>query len=457
MPSAEPRPQPAPPRDYHFPAFERRALPNAVRLIVAPVRKLPVVTVRAVVEAGAMMEPAGREGVAHLTAAALLEGTERLDGEELAERFERLGASVEADATWDSAVLEMTVLADRLPEAFALFAEVLRAPRFPEREVLRLRAERLAELLNQRAEPRGLADEMFERVLYAPASRYSVPQDGSEASVGALGRAEVEAFYRARYRPGGTTLVVAGDVSAADAAALAERTLGDWHGGAPDQPAVVLDRPARAVSAVHIVAKPDAPQSELRIGHVVIPRAHPDYFAVLVMNSVLGGLFSSRINLNLREVHGYTYGAWSGFDWRRGSGPFVVSSAVKSDVTDAAAREVLAEIDRLRADPIGSDELSLATSYLAGVFPIRYETTAAIAQALTAMLVWGLPADYFDTYRANVAAVSLPDVLHAAERYLRPDALQLLVVGDPGAVVAPLRALDFGPVTVYDAEGAAVA
>jgi predicted Zn-dependent peptidase len=217
------RPAPSPPREYRFPTFERRALPNGLGLIVAPVRKLPVVTVRAVVEAGAMAEPAGREGVAQLTARALLEGTSRLDASAFAERLERLGASAEAGATWDVSALGMTVLADRLPEAFALFTEVLRAPSFPERQVLRLRAERLAELLNQRAEPRGLADEMFERVLYAPGSRYATPEHGSEASVGTLGRAEAEAFYRARYRPGGTTLVVVGDLGADDAAALAER------------------------------------------------------------------------------------------------------------------------------------------------------------------------------------------------------------------------------------------
>jgi zinc protease len=174
------------------------------------------------------------------------------------------------------------------------------------------------------------------------------------------------------------------------------------------------------------------------------------------MNAVLGGLFSSRINLNLREVHGYTYGAWSGFNWRRGAGPFSVSSAVKSDVTAAAVREVLTEIERLRADPIGSDELSLATSYLAGVFPIRYETTDAIARALSALVVWGLPADYFDSYRANVGAVGIPDVLRAAERHLHPGALQLVVVGDPATVRAPLEQLAFGPITVYDAEGNAI-
>jgi zinc protease len=215
----------------------------------------------------------------------------------------------------------------------------------------------------------------------------------------------------------------------------------------------VSDKPARSTRAVHIVRKEDAPQSEIRVGHVGLPRNHPDYFPALILNGLLGGLFSSRINLNLREVHAYTYGAHSSFDWRRGAGPFVVSTAVKSDVTADAAREILLEISRIRADAVSEDELTLATSYLDGVFPIRYETTDSIARALAALSVYGLPNDYFDNYRANIRRVTAMDVLHAADKYLHPDQLQLVVVGDPSVTAAPLAALDAGPVSVYDAEG----
>jgi zinc protease len=183
---------------------------------------------------------------------------------------------------------------------------------------------------------------------------------------------------------------------------------------------------------------------------VGLPRKHPDYFPVTVMNAILGGLFNSRINLNLREVHGYTYGAFSTFEWRRAAGPFVVSTAVQSEVTAPAAREVLNEIERMRAEPVSSDELSLAVSYLDGVFPIRYETTEAIAQALTTLVIHDLPPDFYDTYRENVRAVTLPDVLHAAERHLNPGALQIVVVGDPSVVKEPLAEGGFGPVDVHD-------
>ena len=446
------RPQPGPPREYRFPAFERLSLGNGMGLLVAPVAKLPIVTVRMVISGGATSEPAGQEGVAQLTARSLIEGTRRLDGADLIEQFERLGGAIEASAEWDSAVSSMTVLSSRFDEAFALFADVLREPAFPEREVERLKAERLAELLQLRTEPRGLADDMFARFLYVPGSRYALPEGGTGQSVQAIDRGSVEAFYQRVFAPAGMTLVVAGDVRVDAVQRMAEQRFGDWTADGAPVPRVI-DDPARRFRAVHIVAKTDAPQSELRIGHVGVPRNHPDYFPILVMNSILGGLFSSRINLNLREVHGYTYGAWSAYDWRRGSGPFFVSSAVKSDVTDDAAREVLVEVDRIRADGVASDELSLATSYLAGVFPIKYETTSAIAQALSALVVYGLPADYFDTYRDNVLAVGIPDVLHAADEHLHPAELQLVVVGDPESIHGPLESLELGPVTVYDTDG----
>ena len=171
------------------------------------------------------------------------------------------------------------------------------------------------------------------------------------------------------------------------------------------------------------------------------------------MNAVLGGLFSSRINLNLREAHAYTYGAFSGFDWRKGPGPWEVSTAVQSDVTDAAAREALGEILRMREEMITLDELSLATSYLDGVFPIRYETTAALAAAIANAQLYGLPDDYFDTYRTHIRAVSAADVRDAAATHLRPELLQLVVVGDPDKIREPLERLGFGPLTVYDADG----
>jgi zinc protease len=431
---------PAPPRSYHFPRFARSTLPNGMRLLVAPVTKLPLVTVIAVVEAGASVEPVGREGVAALTARLLPEGAAGMDGAALAERFERIGASVESHGDWDVAVVSLTALTKQLPAALALVRDLLRSPEFPEREVARLKEERLADLLQQRAEPRGLADEQFSRAVYEPTARYASPAEGDARSVRAITRDDVRAFYAARYRPAATTLVVAGDVTMEEAGTLARELFGDWKGERPASAPPAIDA-AQAGQLARVVAKADAPQSEVRVGHVGIPRGASDYFDTMVMNAVLGGLFSSRINLNLREAHGYTYGAFSGFEWRRGAGPFIVSTAVKSDVTAAAVQEILGEIQRMRREEISEDELTLATSYLDGVFPIRYETTAAIAAALANLVIHELPDDYYDRYRERVRAVTTRGVLHAAQRHLHPEQLRIVVVGDPTVIAVPLGAV----------------
>ena len=447
------RPAPGPPREYHFPRFERRRLENGIELVVAPVMKLPLVTVAILSDAGSVCDIAGRDGIAQLVATLMIEGgTQTSDGTELTERFERLGASIDSHADWDAAAITMTVLSEHLSAGFDLLGEVVRTPAFRTREVERIKAERLAELLQLRTEPRGLADELFSRFLYKPSSRYAQPEGGDERSVSAIDRDQILAFYESRYLPGGTTVIVAGDISTDRAEELTRRALGSWSGGKPAR-IVADDLPGRRDRAVHIISKEDAPQSELRIGHVGIARNHVDFFPVNVMNAVLGGLFNSRINLNLREAHGYTYGAFSGIQWRRDAGPFVVSTAVKSDITDAAAREILGEINRIRAEAVTPEELSLATSYLEGVFPIRFETTAAIAAALAVLVVHGLPEDYYDQYRARVRGMTIERILEAAQKHLHPDSLQMVVVGDPAVIRGPLEQFGFGPIALYDTVG----
>lgn len=450
------KPTPAAPRDYRFPNFQRTTLANGVQLVVATAAKLPLVTVLALVEGGAAVEPANKRGVAALTARLLLEGAAGLDGVALADRFERIGASVEAHADWDITSVSLTTLSNRLPDALALVRDLLRAPTFPEREVQRLKEERLADLLQQLAEPRGLADEQFAEALYDSAARYAAPEQGDAANVRALTRNDVQQFHAERYQPGGTTLVFAGDVTMEKAVTLAESLFGDWTGARPADAQTGIDT-VRKGKLVRVVSKTDAPQSELRVGHRGLRRDDPDYFDAVVMNAVLGGLFSSRINLNLREVHGYTYGASSLFDWRRGTGPFVIQTAVKSDVTGAAVKEILSEIERIRTDAISEDELTLATSYLDGVFPIRYETTAAIASALANLVIHGLPENYYDEYRAHVRAVTTEGVLRAAQRHLHPDELRILVVGDPAVVAASIEEVTGIPPEIITGEGGEVA
>jgi zinc protease len=266
--------------------------------------------------------------------------------------------------------------------------------------------------------------------------------------VSALARKDVEEFYKSRYRAGATTVIIAGDISTDEARALITRSFQRWPSGmTPNRPLVTAARTTR--KSVHIVDKPKAPQSELRAGHVGLPRKHPDFFPTLVMNAVLGGLFGSRINLNLREAHGYTYGASSFYDWRRGAGPFVISTAVQSEVTAPALREILLELDRIRGERISEEELLLARDYLEGVFPIRYETTAAIAAALATLVIYDLPADYFESYRKNIRNVSADSVLNAAKTHLHPDQLQTIVVGDARTIRSSISDLSIGDLHVH--------
>ena len=443
------RPLPGPPREYHFPRFERHVLENGLNVIVAPVRKLPVVSVAAVIDASALHDPAGLEGVADLTAVLLREGTTIRDGLSLALDLEMLGTSVEAGAGWDNTVASMTVLADSLGPAFGIFAELLLSPAFSDDDIARLKAERLAERMQVMAEPRGLADEAFCRFVYSADSRYSEPMSGSTGSISRITRADIVDFHRRKHVPGATTIVIVGDIGISEGVKLARDAFGGWTGSTVEANPEA-DRSARSTPAVQIISRPDAAQSELRIGHAGIPRSHPEYFNVTVMNAVLGGLFSSRINLNLREQHGYTYGASSFFDWRRQAGPFVISTAVQSEVTGEAIAETLKEIERMRGEEISADELTLATSYLEGVFPIRYETTASIASALANLVTYRLPENYYDTYRAGIAGVTTADVLSAARRFVRAGELQVLVVGNPEIVRSPLEALGIGPVLISE-------
>jgi zinc protease len=449
------RPIPGRVRPYDFPAVHRAELANGVRVIVAPMPRLPLVTAIALVDAGAVAELRGRDGVASLTARSLIEGAAGLDGAALASRLERLGTSITADAEWDSTIAQMTATSNRFGEAFALLAEVVQRPTFPARDVHRLRDERLADIEQQLAEPRGLADERFVGFLYARGARYGHAAAGSAASVRALDRDIVATFHSGVYGPSTTTLVMVGDITPERAVALVEQRFGAWRASrASPLPSPVVDAVRRAERRGVIVAKEEAPQSELRVGHVGVPRQHPDHLPIVVMNAILGGLFSSRINLNLREKHAFTYGASSVFDWRRAAGPFVVSTAVKTEVTARAVEEILREIDAMRAAPPSVSEVELATAYLAGVFPIRYETTAAVAGALARATTFGLGDDWFVRYRDRVLAVTPAQVHAAANAHLDPSRLLVLAVGDAAAIRGPLETVGIGPVTsvAVDAE-----
>lgn len=435
-------PLPSSPRAYHFPAFEHVALPGGARLLIAPVPKLPLVTLTAVFgSAGAAEEPPDRAGIAQLTAGMLLEGTKSLDGGALAERFESLGSSLSIGADWDCGTASFTVQPAKLLAATELLREVVLSPAFRESDLARLKGDHESERMQLVADARALGDSAFAWSCYeADGSRFRRPIDGTLSTVANLTASDLESFWQRCGTTQNLTLILAGDVTPALATHVAQTLLNGW----PTAAAIQASRDERGATTsrphLTLVERPEAAQTELRIGHVGVPRSHPNYYELTVMNAVLGGLFSSRINLNLRERHGYTYGAFSSFDWRVRPGPWVVSTAVKSEVSGAAITEILTEIDRIRSEPISQDELELATKYLVGVFPLRFETTAAVASALASLSVYGLPGDYFDTYRDRIAAVTTHHVLTVAREHLNPGALHIVAVGEPAVLGAQLRA-----------------
>jgi zinc protease len=458
IPTAAPLDRSIPPgpgrfRPFDFPAVERGALSNGVRLLVAPMRHLPVVTMSAIFDAGGGREDEDRAGIATMTAELLDAGTSRRSGAQIAEDAEGLGADLEISASWDAANAGVTALRNRLEPATELLADLLFDPRFPLDEVERLRQERLADVLQRRSSPRGLASEMALRFIYDSQSPFSRPLSGTPGSINSVSQADLQAFHAAHYVAGAASIIFAGDVGFDEARGLAESCLAAWAGpGSPAGPRLPVE-PRHATRHLALVDRPGSVQAEIRVGHVGVERGVADYSAISVMNSILGGAFTSRLNLNLRERHGFTYGVSSGFSMRRGAGPFIISTAVETAVTAAALREILVEVDALRAEPVSDAELVDARNYLAGAFPLRLQTTHGVAGRLLDLVVHDLPDDYFDTYRERILAVTAQEVLDAARARVRPDRMMLLVVGDAASLHGPLRDLGLGDVHLYDSNG----
>lgn len=440
-------PGPGPLRPFSFPTIERARLGNGLPLLIARTDGPPVATLALLLPAAGVHEPDDRAGLASLTGSLLESGAGERTAPEIAEAFEGLGAQFGVATTWDATEVEVTALTSRLEPAARLAAELVRAPTFPAAEVERVREEQLAAILQRRADPRGLANEATARFLYSEASPFSRPLGGSSGTLRGLTRADVTAFHADHFSPFGATALIAGNVDPDMARDLAEAAFGDWVGPAVTRP----ERPADAATRtrkVVIVDRPGAVQSELRVGHVGVDRSTSDYFPLVVMNTILGGAFTSRLNLNLRERQGFTYGVSSAFIMRRQPGPFIVSTAVQTEVTAAALREIFREVELIREEPVTAGELEDARNYIAGVFPLRLETTEGVASRLSEMALHGLPDDYFDDYRERVLAVQVDEVHRVARERIRPEEMVVVVAGDAAAIRGSIEELGLGPVEV---------
>ncbi|HUO86036.1 MAG TPA: pitrilysin family protein [Thermoanaerobaculia bacterium] len=444
-------PPPGPVRPFHFPAFRRHQLSNGLTVVAARSPRAPVVDLALVFPAGAEQETADSAGLASMTASLIDEGTEDRDAIAIATAVADLGGRLASGADWDVGFVEAELLSHHVEHGLALLAELATGATFPGDEIERQRRRRTTELLRRRSDPSYLADERLIATIYGD-SPYGRTLLGDEASLARIDRRRVRDFFTTHYGLAGGTLVAAGDLDPDALVARAEAVLGGLDGGVGASPPRHTPPPPGGLR-IEIVDRPRAAQTELRLGHVGIERTHADYVPLSLTNTIFGGKFTSRINLNLRERHGFTYGANSRFDTRRGAGPFVVRTAVGTAVAGAALRELLGEIARLRDELVEPAELDDAVRYVVGTFPYTLQTSSGLAERLQTLVVHGLPDDYYDRLPAAVEAVDRETVREMARRHLRPEELVVVAVG-PAAELLPQLG-ELGPSTVHRPTSAA--
>ncbi len=443
------RPPPGPASTISLPAFDRFRLSNGLSVVAIRHDDLPEISARLVIPFGAADDTRERAGTALLVARALTEGTAERSAGEVAEWIDYLGARFGVDVNHDATTLSLHVLSRVLDDALAFLAEVVARPAFEPREVERLRDERLDEIASSLDEPRIVASLRLHEACFGD-HPYGTRTGGDEATVRAIDADALRDFHTRFYRPSGATLILVGDVPAQEEMRTRlQAAFGHWTGdpceGEP------LNDP-RAANSRRIWAVPwSGPQSEIRVGGIGIQRLDPDYPGVMVMNAILGGLFSSRINMNLREDKGWTYGAGSRFDSRKRRGPYFIATAVDARATVPAVREVLAEMERMKSDPASDEELELAKNALTLSLPRLFETVSQVSGRVVQQVIYGLADDYWITYREQVRAVSCGDVQRAAERLLATDQAAVVIVGPARDFHEDLGSL--GPVEIRDLHG----
>jgi zinc protease len=447
MAQASERPSPGRPRRYRFPEFHRTVLDSGMQVITCHLPGRLLGSARLIVEAGSANEPDDQGGVAVLAARSIDEGTENLDSTAFSDAVENLGAVIDADANWDTFRTNLVVPMARMEPALELMADAVRRPAFDDREVKRIQHERLNEIRQEFAEPGPRAHMAFLQSVYTPESSYARPFDGTAETVERLSRDDIAAYYRRFATPGTATLVLAGDLEGGDWMRTVERLFGDWDVAEPDR-RIPSAEEAIDETRTTLVHRPGSVQAQIVTGHLGLARRTPDFFPVTLLVTILGGLFTSRLNLKLREEKGYTYGARAWIDFRRQPGPFAASAAVESHVTAPALVDTLEVIRKVHEGGVTQEELDPARDYLIGVLPLRFETPEAISGAISNLVVHGLPDDYFDTYRTSMEAVTLDDIAEAARNRIRPSRMATVVVGDADELEEPLRQGGFGPLTI---------
>ncbi len=445
-------PQLPPAQPLRVPPVQTARLANGMELLVVEMHEVPVVNVSLLVRAGAERDPRDLPGLATFAANMLDEGAGTRTALEIAEEAAFLGAQFGTNANHEWTTVALHVPKRQLAGALDLMADVVLRPTFPDSEVTRQRDLRRTAILQLRDQPTAQAPIAFNAILYGAAHPYGWPAGGNETSTGALDRRRIEEYWRTYYRPNNTRVLIVGDLTLAEARRLFTERFGGWaRGDVPPLPSA--EAPAPAARAFYLVDKPGAAQSVIRIGHIGVARNTPDYYALEVMNTILGGSFTSRLNQNLRETKGYTYGAGSGFNYRRLRGPFLATASVVTAKTDSSLIEFFRELRRIRDSVVPDEELAKARSYIALSLPNEFETTRGAAAQFLDLVQNDLPLDWLGTYIQRLNAVTAADVQRVARRYIDPDHFAVVVVGDRSQIEAGIRALNEGPVSLRDLWG----
>ncbi len=438
-------PPPGPAVQFTPPRIQEARLSNGIRVLLVEQRQLPIVALQVVATRGAAQ---GRPGVGSFTGAMLLAGTKKRSATEVSDAFEGLGASHWASVDHDGGYVGVQVLSSKLLEALDLIAEVIREPTFPRDELALERARRLTSLQQERDNPGRLLQRATDAALYPPNHPYASALLGDEAAVEKISTADLSTFHRAHFQPDRLAVVAAGDFSKDALVEALEKALGKLRGKAEKAREVQAPPPPKDASKVLILDRPGASQSNVAVAQVGVPRSTADFEAILLMNTILGGQFSSRLNLNLREKHGYTYGAGSNFAMRQGPGPFSINGAIVREHTADALREIFAELEKIRTEPVTEEELADAKAYLIRRLPSFFESAGGTASTLASMAIYGLPLDEFARRAERLERVTREDVRRVAARYLAPERFRVILVGDAEVVRAPIDALKLGKVEV---------
>lgn len=444
QPTAGPEPQ------LQAPVPTREILNNGLTVLWVNKNKLPLVSLTVLIRAGSASDPKDRAGLASMVGEMLRSGTKSRTADQINDEIETLGTGLHVSADQDTLELSLTTLTGNLPAALDVIADLLQNPTFPAAELERVRRKQLATLTRMLDDPRTVAGNIFAKAVFGD-HPYGHTSLGNHAAVQAMSRKDVVGFYRRNIVPGNTAIIFVGDIDTEAASRATKHALGAWStpGAGTSPPPSPITQPAQ----VTLVHKADAPQSQLAVGQLGISRAHPDYFALLLCNAILGGEFTSRINMNLREDKGYTYGAYSSLQLLRGAGTFAVVTGVETTATSAAVAEILKEIAAIREADVSADELEDAKHKYTLSLPGYFQTVQTIAAMVANIYAHDLPLDYYQQVPEKIAAVNVADIRRVAQEHLQPQTLSVVVVGDKSKVVEGLKNLERGTIVELDANG----